>query len=163
MSSPNSNQQATVKDLMQRIKPRLAERLKQAEMELKVEDDTRGAAFQTDPDAVEQILYNLADNASKYANAGVERRLDLTWLIEDGRVVCEIRDYGPGISPEGQQQLFRPFSKSVHQAAESAPGVGLGLALCRRLAHELGGSLTYSGGPDGVGACFRLGLGPAAP
>jgi K+-sensing histidine kinase KdpD len=53
--------------------------------------------------------------------------------------------------------LFRPFSKSALDAARSAPGVGLGLALSRRLARALGGDLRLQhDGPDGV--CFVLTL-----
>ena len=53
------------------------------------------------------------------------------------------------------RRLFRPFSKSAHDAAQSAPGVGLGLALSRRLARALGGDLRlHENGP--LGACFAL-------
>jgi signal transduction histidine kinase len=51
--------------------------------------------------------------------------------------------------------LFRPFSKSANDAAQSAPGVGLGLALSRRLARSLGGDLRLEeNGP--LGASFTL-------
>ncbi|MFZ4596381.1 MAG: ATP-binding protein [Verrucomicrobiaceae bacterium] len=49
-----------------------------------------------------------------------------------------------------------PFEKSATEAAHSAPGVGLGLALCRRLARELGGDLVLES--NAGGACFRLTL-----
>jgi K+-sensing histidine kinase KdpD len=50
------------------------------------------------------------------------------------------------------------FSKSAEEAAETAPGVGLGLALCRRLARELGGRLDVAKGADGPGAVVTLRL-----
>jgi signal transduction histidine kinase len=56
----------------------------------------------------------------------------------------------------GRRKLFKPFSKSVHEAANSAPGVGLGLALCRRLARHLGGRLTLA--ESNEGAVFELRL-----
>ncbi|HEX5471768.1 MAG TPA: ATP-binding protein, partial [Lacipirellulaceae bacterium] len=45
---------------------------------------------------------------------------------------------------------MQPFSKSAQESAESAPGVGLGLALCRRLAKQLGGRLEIGAMPDGA-------------
>ena len=52
-----------------------------------------------------------------------------------------IQDSGPGIPADEKRHLFRPFHKSSEEAAQSAPGVGLGLALSRRLARDLGGNL----------------------
>ena len=65
-------------------------------------------------------------------------------------------DHGPGVSPHEAKRLFRPFSKSAKDAANSAPGVGLGLALCRRLAGDLGGKLEVERAEDG--AVFALTL-----
>jgi K+-sensing histidine kinase KdpD len=75
-------------------------------------------------------------------------------------VELRVRDHGPGL-PEGVQWL-RPFSKSAHQAAESSPGVGLGLALSRRLARQLGGSLRSEPPAAMPGACLVLTL-PSCP
>jgi K+-sensing histidine kinase KdpD len=52
-------------------------------------------------------------------------------------------------------RLFQPFHKSARDAANSAPGVGLGLSLCRRLAQSIGGELTLEKDTD-EGACFLL-------
>jgi signal transduction histidine kinase len=52
-----------------------------------------------------------------------------------------VTNFSPGIPPDVRQRLFSPFSKSVQQAGRSAPGVGLGLALSRRLARAMGGDL----------------------
>ena len=55
------------------------------------------------------------------------------------------------------RRLFQPFSKSAQEAAHSAPGVGLGLALARRLSRSLGGDLRFEPTP-GHGATFRVTL-----
>ena len=62
---------------------------------------------------------------------------------EDGNALVRVEDHGPGIAPEMRRRLFRSFSKTAKEAAHSAPGVGLGLALSRRLARDLGGDLSY--------------------
>jgi signal transduction histidine kinase len=55
------------------------------------------------------------------------------------------------------RRLFQPFSKSAHEAAHTAPGIGLGLALCRRLSRSMGGDLRLIGRGE-HGACFELRL-----
>jgi signal transduction histidine kinase len=68
-----------------------------------------------------------------------------------------LRDHGPGISPGTRKHLFKPFHKSAQQAASSKPGVGLGLALSRRLARALGGNLSLESTCQ-PGTCFLLEL-----
>lgn len=92
-----------------------------------------------DPGAVEQILFNLVDNACKYGVGGT-RRIEINCEL-DGKARISVRDFGPGISRTEAARLFQPFRKSAQQAANSAPGVGLGLALSRRLARAMGGEL----------------------
>ena len=66
-------------------------------------------------------------------------------------------DHGPGILEKDARAIFRPFHKSAAKAAVSAPGIGLGLALSRRLAREMGGDLILMK-MDGRGAGFALDL-----
>ena len=61
------------------------------------------------------------------------------------------------ISRPASRRLFHSFSTSAHEAANSAPGVGLGLALSRRLAHDMGGRLWLDETVTD-GACFVLAL-----
>jgi C4-dicarboxylate-specific signal transduction histidine kinase len=91
-----------------------------------------------------------------YAATATDRRLHLEASVDRGKLRFVVRDHGPGISKAGQKKLFQPFSKSVHEAAVSAPGVGLGLALCKRLARDLGGELRLL--PATEGAEFELSL-----
>lgn len=155
-------------ELIGRIRPRLEQRAGQAGMELAVEVDeaSRAATVWTDPAAVEQILFNLVDNACKYAAAGPDRTIRLrvdeadTGLRGDevdGPVRIRVCDNGPGIAADEVGRLFKPFRKSARDAAHSAPGVGLGLALSRRLARMMGGRLVLD---ETVreGACFVLEL-----
>ena len=75
--------------------------------------------------AVEQILFNLADNACKYAAPdSTSRELKVRVRANDKWIRIAVEDFGPGL-PAGQlRKLFRPFSKSATEAAHSAPGVG---------------------------------------
>ena len=101
--------------------------------------------------AVERILFNLVDNACKYAQEATDRRIHLDCQVEERAVRLSVADHGPGLTARDARQLFRPFRKSARDAAQSAPGVGLGLALSRRLARAIGGDLSLEpsagGGP----------------
>lgn len=112
----------------------------------------------TDPQAVEQILFNLVDNACKYAAHAAKKEIEVTVTCQRDKLLLCVRDFGPGISATGRKKLFRPFSKSVHDAAHSAPGVGLGLALCERLARDLGGRLQFQPADPGCIFCLQLPL-----
>jgi len=116
----------------------------------------------TDMAAVEQILFNLLDNACKYAASATDRRVHLQVESQRKHVLLRVRDRGPGVSEQARRRLFRPFSKSVVEAAHTAPGVGLGLALSRRMARAMGGELRLEGDDAGPpGACFTLVLSKA--
>jgi len=145
--------------LLEGVRERLARRAARARMALVVETTEGGepVTVQADVSAVEQILLNLVDNACKYAASASDKRIHLAAGRTDGFATLRVRDHGPGISSKDARRLFRPFSKSARDAAHSAPGVGLGLALSRRLARDMGGDLRLD---EGVrdGACFVLSL-----
>lgn len=147
-------------DLLDRMLPRLKRRAAACDLELDVDQtpEASEALLKVDPLAVEQVLTNLVDNACKYAAPATrEPRLDLQLMLTGREVQFSIRDYGPGIPKAQRKKLFQPFAKSASEAAHSAPGVGLGLALSQRLARELGGTLRLDPPPDG-GARFVLSL-----
>lgn len=149
-----------LESLIHRIVPRLQQRADQADLEVQVksQDNAMFADVEVDTLAVEQILFNLTDNACKYAAPDCDpRELHLTIEQQGDWVSLSFRDFGPGLPKSQKKRLFQPFSKSATEAAHSAPGVGLGLALSRRLAREIGGDLIYRV-PQGRGVAFELRL-----
>jgi signal transduction histidine kinase len=142
-------------ELFDRLAPRLALQAHQAGMELVVGPADFPVKVCVDLSVVDQILSNLVDNAIKYAGRATDRRVHLEVRSAGRWLTLSVRDHGPGLAPQATRRLFRPFSKSAHDAAGSAPGVGLGLALSRRLARALGGDLRLSRN-DPLGACFAL-------
>ncbi len=137
--------------LVERLLPRLEQRATQAgrSLALDLPDAVALRSLRTDPALVEQILFNLVDNACKYGLPAQDLTLHLQVWEEAGRLRFRVGNHGPTIPEEIRKHLFRPFHKSA-QAATGAPGVGLGLALCRGLARNLGGDLeldaTWVGG-----------------
>lgn len=149
----------TAEELFNRFRSRLEQRAAAAGMSLETHGDSesRTKPLTTNPIAVEQILFNLVDNCSKYANAAIDRRIlcDISCTVDS--IIFRVSDFGPGLSSTARRALFRPFQKSSSDAAESAPGVGLGLALSKTLAKDLGGSLDC-GKHEPVGLWFELSL-----
>jgi len=147
-------------DLFARIEERLRQRAEQGGLALTVGFEAGAAErpLRTDTTAFEQIVFNLVDNAAKYARrpeGGGTLAIQVA-AGPHGRVITRVSDTGPGIAASVRKRLFQPFSKSAAEAAHSQPGVGLGLALSRRLARdELHGELSLERtGPEGT--VFRL-------
>ncbi|MFT7173876.1 MAG: signal transduction histidine kinase [Paracoccaceae bacterium] len=145
-----------VADLVERMRPVLQRRVDQEDAALSIELSDDLGRVETDVTAVEQILFNLIDNACKYGlPEGEQGHVTLSVRKQGRRVAFEVRDEGRGIARSEKRRLFRAFHKSAHEAAHDKPGVGLGLALCRRLARALGGDLNLGKGEE-RGASFVL-------
>jgi signal transduction histidine kinase len=157
---PSAATSVRIANLVDRIEPRLHQRTIMAGMDFGVTaaPGTLDLLLRTDVGAAEQILCNLVDNACKYGRRdGSPGKVELVISRERRRICFAVRDYGPGIPRAEQNNIFLPFHKSACDAAHSAPGVGLGLALCRRLAIELRGTLEVDRTWK-QGACFVLHL-----
>ena len=97
-----------------------------------------------------QVLWDLCRNALRYCRK-LPGSLVLTTGREDGLVVLDVQNDGPGISAEHQGKLFEPFFTTA------ADGTGLGLYIARELCEANGARLEYHAG--GAGACFRITFG----
>ncbi len=146
----------TLSAWIERVTPRLRERLHSAEMTLVVRQDGDGH-WLTDPAALEQLVFNLIDNAAKYAKESEDRRVHLDATFGSDQVTLSVTDHGNGVPADLRRMIFKPFAKSAERAAETAAGVGLGLALARQTAAALRGTLAYEQREDG-GARFKLTL-----
>ena len=153
-------QRVGVQALLDAVTPVLCQRLAEVGMSLHVqlEDSARDGVVETDEEAVGQILFNLADNAAKYAVGAEQREVRLTVCCTDDRMLVTMCDNGPGIAPKHRNSIFVPFDRgAVMSSSNAVPGVGLGLPLARGLARDLQGDLCLRDNPGG-GACFVLEL-----
>lgn len=107
-----------------------------------------------DPTRVSQILGNLLHNAAKYTPDGGDIRVELAH--ENGNAIVRIIDSGVGIPAELIVRVFDMFVRFDH--AQPATGLGIGLALARRLAEWHGGALVASSSGAGRGSTFTLSL-----
>lgn len=101
------------------------------------------------PRAVTQILVNLLGNAIRFSPDGASVTVNLD---RGAQASVTVSDCGPGVSPENRIRIFERFE----QGGEHGGAAGLGLAISRRLAREMGGEVELIG--EGPGASFRLRL-----
>jgi signal transduction histidine kinase len=106
-----------------------------------------------DRERLRQVIQNLVDNAVKYSSAG--GRVHVSATTDDGHVLIDVTDEGPGIALEDQQLIFEKFGRSSGGTAK--PGTGLGLFIARSIAEAHGGSLDVESVPA-RGSVFRLEL-----
>lgn len=105
---------------------------------------------------VAQILLNVVGNAIKFTDAG-EVMVTCGPGPDGGSVQISVRDTGIGIHPDHLDRIFLPFQQVDATISRHHEGTGLGLAVSRRLAELLGGTLTASSQP-GAGSTFTLTL-----
>jgi signal transduction histidine kinase len=96
---------------------------------------------------MERVITNLLTNAAEAMESG--GKVSVRSEIENGRISVKFQDTGPGVAPEIRENLFEPFV--THGKRD---GLGLGLALSRKIVQEHGGDLCLD--PSDCGACFRL-------
>jgi signal transduction histidine kinase len=149
--------ETSLSGLLESLRERLAGRLATAGLTLEMVITT-DLTVRVDAAAVEHILFNLIDNAAKYATASEPPLVRIQLLTHARSFEIHVSDHGPGIPRSERQRIFRAFHKSAREAAESRPGVGLGLALSRRLATSLGGSLSCIDASQGAAFVLRLPL-----
>lgn len=107
-----------------------------------------------DPHRVQQVLLNLLTNAIKFSPEGGPIGLQVT--RQEGRVLVQVRDTGPGIPEEQQRWIFEPFRRTPGKG-EPAGGTGLGLAIAKALT-ELHGGAIWVESQEGAGSTFSFTL-----
>ncbi|OGB23607.1 MAG: histidine kinase [Burkholderiales bacterium RIFCSPLOWO2_02_FULL_57_36] len=123
-------------------------------VELIFDDPIDELFIHTDEGKVAQILRNFVSNALKFTETGIVK-VSTTRDEASGDIRFIVKDTGIGIAPEDQQFVFEEFSQIEHPLQRRSKGTGLGLPLCRKLAHLLGGEVTLSSTP-GIGSEFSL-------
>jgi signal transduction histidine kinase/CheY-like chemotaxis protein len=99
-----------------------------------------------------QVILNLVNNAVKFTSTGEVR---LSAVMQNGKVLVSVSDTGLGISPEDQHRIFDEFRQSDRTAARGFGGLGLGLAICKRLVEMHGGEIyVRSSGKEDEGSTF---------
>ncbi|MGR8929957.1 MAG: PocR ligand-binding domain-containing protein [Gammaproteobacteria bacterium] len=115
-------------------------------------------------DEMVRLFQNLVGNALKYHDGGQSPNIHIEGHIQESVWRCRIRDQGVGIDPAQIGRLFQVFSR-LH-ARSRFEGVGVGLALCRKIVEHHGGRIGVESEGEGLGSTFWLELPlnrPASP
>ncbi len=110
------------------------------ELDVRVASGVPDVRFERD--ALLQILFNLVDNAIKYAREATQRIVHVTCGPDGDAVVVAVRDHGPGVSGEHLPRIFDAFYRGESELTRTSKGTGIGLALAKRLAEQMGATLS---------------------
>jgi signal transduction histidine kinase len=145
-------------DLVALLETAIAEAQTQlpAGLRLTVARDVDSYAIEGDAGRLEQVLGNLLENARKYSPEG--GLIAVTLATDEGGATIAVRDEGIGLSPGETQAIFTPFNRSEEALRRQIQGLGLGLAICRAIVEEHGGTLEAASAGYGHGTVFTLRL-----
>jgi signal transduction histidine kinase len=118
-------------------------------IDVAVEPDLPVVRF--DRDALLQVLFNLVDNAMKYARTSDTKRVEILAArdAKGGGVCVSVRDFGPGVPPGLQSRIFEPFYRGESELTRTTKGTGIGLALVKELAERMGAAVSGANASDG--------------
>ena len=137
-----------------------------SEFQLQIEREERDVYIQVKPesakiksyyDKLSRILVNLLNNAFKYSEPGT--RIEVLAQLTEEELIISVKDEGQGILPEDLEKIFNRLYRVETSRNMKTGGHGLGLAIARELAHQLGGEITAES-QYGLGSkfTFRLNL-----
>lgn len=113
-----------------------------------------------DENRLQQVFWNLLSNAMKFTPKGGRVQITVKRIESQARII--VSDTGEGITPEFLPQVFEPFRQADGSITKGHGGLGLGLAIVRRLVEMHGGAISVVSGGRGQGATFTVSI-PIVP
>ncbi|HKX31846.1 MAG TPA: ATP-binding protein [Blastocatellia bacterium] len=125
-------------------------------VELRLALDPQSRHLEGDPDRLQQVVWNLLSNSIKFTPSG--GRVELRLEYGDSEARLTVSDNGQGIDPKFLPRIFDRFSQGDSTVSPRQSGLGLGLALVRRLVELHGGNVSVVSPGCGQGATFTVTL-----
>jgi two-component system phosphate regulon sensor histidine kinase PhoR len=141
--------------LVEEVAETFAGEVKSKEQRLEISAPADLPPVEGDGNMVSLALRNLVANAVRYTPAG--GRIWVRALRDDGHVMFEVEDTGPGIPAEDRPRVFDRFFRGRNAVEAAEEGAGLGLSIVKRVAQAHGGGVTLRT-PEGSGSVFALRL-----
>jgi len=154
-ASSLNTRQLTVCNELDALEPLLEPQLRQKRLELKREPCDTKLEVCADPTKLRQILANIAGNAIKFTPAGGS--ICISAISRGDDVLISVADTGIGVPSDKLSQIFEPFFQLNRGMTREYSGVGLGLAIARDLAREMGGDIFF-GSELGRGSVVSVAL-----
>jgi PAS domain S-box-containing protein len=128
---------------------------------LGAQSDLSSVQLIADAARLQQVVWNLLQNAIKFTPAG--GRVEVHLEADERRVCLSVSDNGKGIPPEFLPRIFDRFSQNDMSLSRRYGGLGLGLALVRQIVELHGGEVSATSDGEGCGATFTVSLPLRAP
>jgi signal transduction histidine kinase len=135
--------EVTISELIDLIQSKTSLPIERSGFQLQLNHDKScDGKLMVDPDAFTQIILNLVDNAVKFSAKAETKQIDIACRrLRDNRVLFTVRDYGPGVSKGQIKKIFQLFYRSENELTRSTVGTGIGLALVKQLAQQMGATV----------------------
>ena len=130
-------------------------------IEISTHVDHQGEPVWADPARLQQVMWNLLSNATKFTPEG--GRIGVSLRVQAGRFVTEVTDNGAGITTDFLPFIFDRFRQADASTSRRHGGLGLGLAIARQLVELHGGTVAAFSEGEGYGSRFVVTLPLAAP
>ena len=127
--------------------------------DIKIDEVLEPTALRGDSGKLRVVVDNLLSNAIKFTPD--DGRIRVSTQADDGDIVLDVKDTGPGIDPDEAELIFEPFQQGQVQNNSSVKGTGLGLAISREYAEAHGGSIAVVASE--AGGHFRVTLPVGGP
>jgi PAS domain S-box-containing protein len=145
-------ERVSIMSVLHQVQRRFLPHAKQKGLDLRVIREEHDLICHTDRHKLERIIGNLVENAVKYTRRG---RVELWTAVAGERAAVYVGDTGGGVPRESAPFLFEEFFQADNPARDHSKGFGLGLAICKSLARQLGGDVRLvNTGPEG--SCFEV-------
>lgn len=132
-------------------------RIKEKQLELKIALGAQKAAINCDPARMQQVLWNLIQNAAKFTPAKGVISIR-TWNSAQDEIFLSVEDTGIGMQDSQLLRIFNPFEQGTPTITKRFGGLGLGLAISQRIVELHGGSIVAFSEGEGKGATFTVTL-----
>jgi two-component system phosphate regulon sensor histidine kinase PhoR len=146
-------------EVVERVLDIYRPRLEREQVRLETRIEPALPQVRMDPNAIALVLLNLVENAFKYGDAGA---IAVRLGRQNGHVLLQVEDHGPGIPPGEQKRVFDRFYRIKSDRTRAVRGTGIGLSLVRQIAEAHGGRVTLDSQP-GRGSTFTVSLPAADP
>ncbi len=119
-------------------------------LDLNCPEELKEKKLKLDIDYFVQIIINLVDNAIKFSSKSAKKQIDIQFSMIKNKITLSIRDYGPGISEEQLQKIFKLFYRTENELTRETVGTGIGLSLVQQLVNSIADEITVVNKHPGI-------------